>query len=87
VRDETEMDIVRAIFKLAERGETGSEIARALAKQGRARRNGKRWTQRQVTSVLARGDFYKEGMLRYGEARGQNKSLALIQSDAVATER
>lgn len=87
VRDETEMEIVRAIFMLAERGEAGSGIARALATEGRARRNGQRWTQRQVTAVLARGDFYKEGMLHYGEARGQNKSLALIPSEAAATKR
>jgi site-specific DNA recombinase len=87
VRDEAEMEVVRVIFELAESGEPSSRIIRVLTERGRARRNGTGWTPRQVTAVLGRGDLYKEGMLRYGEARGQNKSLALIGSEAGATGR
>lgn len=46
--------------------------------KGLERRNGKPWTQRQVAAILGRSLFYGEGMLRYGEASGQNKGLALL---------
>jgi site-specific DNA recombinase len=75
-----ETEIVRTIFQLAARGEKTSGIARALNDNGFGRRNGKPWTQRQVAAVLARDRLYKEGVLGYGEAVGQNKGLALLET-------
>jgi site-specific DNA recombinase len=78
VMDPAEAEAVRMIFELAGRGETSSEIFRILNARGLERRNGRPWTQRQVAAILERGSFYREGLLRYGEATGQNKSLALV---------
>ena len=74
-----EAEIVRKIFELAERGESASAIARILSAKGLERRNGKSWTQRQVAAVLAHHRFYREGVLRYGEAEGQAVELALLR--------
>ncbi len=80
--DPTEAEIVRTIFTLAGRGQSGPRIAQILTETGWARRNGKPWTQRQVAAILGRARFYQDGVFRYGEARGQNKSLELWgQSD------
>ena len=73
-----EAETVRMIFQLAERGLTGSEIARRLGHKGLCRRNGKPWTQRQASAILARRAFYIEGALRYGAVRATNESLALL---------
>lgn len=73
-----EAETVRMIFELAGRGETISQIAAALNQKGLERRNGKSWTQRQVSAILTRGPFYREGTLQYGETKGQNKKLALV---------
>ena len=67
------------IFEQAERGDTPSAIARALNDKGLDRRNGKPWTQRQVAVILSRSQRYREGTLRYGEANGQDKRLALLE--------
>ena len=51
---------------------------REKGRKGLERRCGNPWTQRQVAAILARGGFYREGKLRYGEATGQNKRLASL---------
>ena len=76
--DPDEVEIVQAIFELAGRGQSGPRIARILTENGWARRNGKSWTQRQISAILARREFYRDGLLRYGDASGQNRSLALV---------
>lgn len=84
-----EAEVVRKIFELATRGETRSGIARTLNDWGLVRRNGRPWTPRQVAAVVGRARLYKEGVLRYGETHGQNKSLALLDErggDADATD-
>ena len=78
IPDVGETAIVGTIFELAARSRTPSEIARALNQKGLARRNGKAWTQRQVATIVSRAYFYRYGGVRYGEVRGQNKSLALL---------
>ncbi len=76
--DEQEAALVRLIFELAARGETKSAIVKALETEGLVRRNGKPWTRRQVSAILGRKDLYREGLLRYGETSGQDRSLALV---------
>lgn len=66
------------IFELVERRGTASSIARELNDKGLARRNGKPWTQRQVAAILERQVLYREGVIRYGEATGQNAQLGLL---------
>ena len=72
------------ILILAERGQSSSGIARVLTEKGLERRNGKPWTQRQVTAILRRDQFYRDGVIRYGQACGQNKSLALFEGQGPA---
>jgi DNA invertase Pin-like site-specific DNA recombinase len=74
--DEAEVQVVRLIFELGEREMTGAGIADVLNDKGFARRNGKPWMQRQVAAVFSRRALYRDGLFRYGEAAGQNKSLA-----------
>jgi len=76
--ESAEAETVRIIFEFAGRGETSSQIAAALNQKGLERRNGKSWTQRQVAAILSRCAFYREGVLRYGEAEGKDESLALL---------
>ncbi len=78
-RHEEEAAVVRRIFELAARGDTKSEIAKALETEGLVRRNGKVWTRRQVSAVLTRAEFYQSGFIRYGEASGQDTDLALVR--------
>jgi hypothetical protein len=70
--------VVRRIFELAARGETKAAIAKALEAEGPVRRNGKPWTRRQVSAVLARQAFYRDGLLAYGDATGENSALRLL---------
>lgn len=78
VVDPDEAETVRMIFELVERGGTASSIARELNDKGLARRSGKPWTQRQVAAILERQVLYREGVIRYGEATGQNAQLGLL---------
>jgi DNA invertase Pin-like site-specific DNA recombinase len=79
VPNDAEAEVVRLIFELAtETSRTRTEIARALNERCVLRRNGTPWTRRQVTATLSRAALYREGVLKYGEANGQNKSLALV---------
>jgi len=74
-----EANMVRMIFELAERGQGASQIARALNDKGLERRNGKPWTQRQVTAILQRQALYREGVIRYGEVVGQSGGLTVLE--------
>ena len=76
--NETEAEVVRLIFQLAAEISTRTGIARVLNQRGVLRRNGTPWTRRQVTATLSRAALYRQGILKYGETSGQNKSLALL---------
>lgn len=73
-----EAEIVRLIFECSRRGKTATDIACALNAQGRVRRNGKPWTQRQVNAVLSHEALYSNGRLHYGDAIGNDGSLVLL---------
>jgi len=75
--DADESRIVLTILRLADKAQTGSAIARRLNMSGSKRRNGKPWTQRQVTAIISRRLAYEEGRVRYGVANGYNKALVL----------
>lgn len=72
--------IVNQIYHLAQKATTGQEIANKLNQQGYHRRNGKPWTQRQVAKILQREKLYLKGIIRYGEACGQNARLGILLS-------
>ena len=87
VPSEAEADVVRLIFELAAETSTRTGIARVLNERGVLRRNGTPWTRRQVTATLSRAALYREGVLKYGETTGQNKSLALLsEAESVSEE-
>jgi site-specific DNA recombinase len=73
-----EVEIVKLIFGLASEGKSGWEIGSYLNEKGYQRRNGGGWTQRQVWAILNRGDLYKRGITRYGDARGENQDLIIL---------
>lgn len=81
IRHEEEAVVVRRIFELAARGETKSAIAKALEAEGLTRRNGKLWTRRQVSAILERQTFYRDGIIRYGDAIGR-QALPLLRLSA-----
>ncbi len=76
-----EAKIVRVIHKQAELGQKCQKIADYLNKKGFHRRNGKGWTQRQVWSVLHRGELYNKGIVKYGRGTGQNKKLIIVKNN------
>jgi DNA invertase Pin-like site-specific DNA recombinase len=76
--DADEATTVRLILELADRAIGRAEVARALNEKGLRRRNGMPWTGRQVSAILSRHLLYIQGVLRYGEAVGENKRLALV---------
>jgi DNA invertase Pin-like site-specific DNA recombinase len=78
VVDETEAHAVLKVFTLSGRSLSQAAIAAALTAEGLLRRNGKPWTRRQVGAMLSRRNFYERGELRYGEARGVDAGLALL---------
>jgi site-specific DNA recombinase len=75
-----EIRMVRLIFQAADL--KLKNIAGALNKREFTRRNGKPWTARQVSAILTRRPFYYDGMIRYGEASGQNRGLAVLGESA-----
>lgn len=79
VFDEDEASVVRAVFVLEHRGESSSEIARVLSARGLRQRNGKAWTQRRVSAILAHRPLYAEGLLRYGEVEFRAAELVLLE--------
>ena len=80
--NEAEAEVVRLVFERAALGWSGSAIATILNDRGHARRNGQRWTQRQVAAVLSRREMYRKGVFRYGEAAGQNVCLVVVDTAA-----
>ncbi len=86
VLDRAEAEIVRRIFELVGRGQTAGDIARALNAKGLARRNSRPWTSRQVAATLSRKLLYVEGRVRYGETRGGNRKLILLNPDSQMSE-
>jgi DNA invertase Pin-like site-specific DNA recombinase len=75
-----EAEIVRRIFALAEVGRGPTAVARVLNADRLARRNHQPWTQRQVATSLARRNFYRGGLIRYGVVVGTNEDLVLVAS-------
>ncbi|MGH7309445.1 MAG: hypothetical protein ACREK6_12185 [Candidatus Rokuibacteriota bacterium] len=75
-----EIRIVRLIFEAADLDVT--KIATVLNERMFTRRNGKCGAARQVAAILARRPLYYDGMIRYGEASGQNPHLAVIGNDS-----
>ncbi len=73
-----EAEVVSLIFNLRVQNNRGQEIADHLNKMGHRRRNGKPWTQRQVNAILSREKLYRNGIVKYGEARGENQDLIII---------
>ncbi len=80
-----EIRMVRLIFQAADL--EVKDIVGALNKHAFTRRNGMPWTARQVSAILARRPFYYDGMIRYGEASGQNPKLAALRKDVSDTEK
>lgn len=73
-----EVEIVEQIFSLAKKNRSSSGIAALLNKQGYLRRNGKDWTQRQVSAILSRENLYRKGIISYGAVKGENSDFILI---------
>jgi len=81
VQDALETACVQLIFELSRAGRSRSSIAAMLNERAAMRRNGRPWTQRQVTAVLSRHALYVAGVLRYGEATGQDQRLIVVAKD------
>jgi site-specific DNA recombinase len=73
-----EVEIVRTVFSFKNDGRNCQEIAESLNRQALLRRNGKRWTQRQVWAILSRDRLYGSGVVRYGKIEGRNDSLIIL---------
>jgi site-specific DNA recombinase len=80
----SEAAIIRLIFDLHQNNEKPLRIAQILNNQGLKRRNGKGWTARQVAEILGRKELYKQGIFHYGEVKGQNKKLVILDIDQPA---
>lgn len=73
-----EVGVIKVIYDLGSRNMSCGEIADHLNERGYRRRNGKHWTQRQVSAILSREDLYRKGVIKYGEVRGENQRLIII---------
>lgn len=73
-----EAEIVKSIYTWSNQHKTDSEIADRLNGRGYYRRNGKHWTQRQVSAILSRENLYRKGIVKYGEISGENADLIII---------
>lgn len=73
-----EARIVKAIFNLSRQDIGPSGIADCLNEHGYRRRNGKDWTQRQVSAILSRENLYRKGVIKYGAVKGENQVLIII---------
>ncbi|MGH9460200.1 MAG: recombinase family protein [Vicinamibacteria bacterium] len=80
IRHEEEAAVVRRIFELAACSKTKEATAKILEAEGLMRRNGKPWTRRQVSAVLAHAPLYRDGIIRYGEVEARRPELALLGS-------
>lgn len=73
-----EAECVRLVFRLAEQGFKGQHIADELNQSGFVLRNGKPWTQRQVSRILKKERLYREGSIRYGEIEGEMENRLIL---------
>jgi len=73
-----EAEIVKKIYTLYGEHIGCTEIAIYLNECDYKRRNGKKWTQRQVSAILGREEIYRKGIVRYGEIRGENADFVII---------
>ena len=73
-----EAEIVKMTFSLGNRGKNCQEISEFLNGRGFVRRNGKKWTQRQVCSILSRDRLYRLGIIKYGKIEGRDDSLIIL---------
>ena len=80
--DPPEARTVRTIFELTKLGTKAVAVARALNDQGLVRRNRQPWTRRRVAAILARNDFYRGGMIRYGTITARSKVPTLLADPA-----
>jgi site-specific DNA recombinase len=76
--DEAEAQTVKAIFELAEQRHGAGTIAQRLSEQGAVRRNGQPWARRRVDAILARLEFYRNGVVHYGISFGKNIVFVLL---------
>ncbi len=77
IQNPNEAEVVRLIFHLKGENYSGQRIADHLNEKGYRRRNGSAWTQRQVSAIWGRGNLYRKGIIRYGEAKGENEALII----------
>lgn len=80
-KDPGEAKIVQTIFESRGQGKSGREIADFLNKAGLLRRNGHPWTQRQAWAILNRVELYRKGIVKYGDFRGENPELIILERD------
>jgi len=78
-KNPSEAAIIASVFEQYGQDKSGQEIADYLNSKGFLRRNGRSWTQRQVWSILNRKDLYQKGTVKYGEIRGENKDLVILE--------
>lgn len=76
-----EAEIIREIYSIANQYDTGQKIADELNRRGYTRRNGRRWTQRQVCRILHREKLYLEGFLQYGKVFGRDETLIILNKE------
>jgi site-specific DNA recombinase len=79
--DTLEVEVIRVVFDLRDRGGGYGEIARELNARGVRRRNGKPWTHRLVAAIVARRERYRRGVFRYGAAEGADGRFALLPAE------
>lgn len=72
-----EAKIVKTIFDLKKQNKRYEEITSFLNEKGYNRRNGTKWTPRQVSAILSREKLYRKGITKYGEASGENAELII----------
>lgn len=77
-----EADIINQIYMLSSQGLSGYAIADNLNRSGHRRRDNNPWTQRQVCRILQQQHLYREGLMHYGEAYGQDQFMALLNKSS-----
>jgi site-specific DNA recombinase len=77
-KNSQEVEIIKAIYALSSQNMACGKIADCLNGRGYSRRNGKGWTQRQVSAILGRENLYRKGIIKYGEISGENADLIII---------
>jgi DNA invertase Pin-like site-specific DNA recombinase len=77
-RNASEAEVVTIVFSFGKGENSSQEIAEHLNERGFVRRNGKPWTQRQVSAILSRERLYRSGVVKYGEIEGKNENLSII---------